>query len=115
MPTSSNLTLATIGALDGGMAQGIVDAAITMAIADLDDRGRDGKPRQVVITLGMVQPEGSAYIVANVKATAKLPAYQTGDIVAKMQRDKGQSQLVFETFSPDNPDQPAFPALDEKE
>ncbi len=36
----------TIGDLDQGAARAIIDVAIKEAVADLDDRGADGKPRK---------------------------------------------------------------------
>jgi len=39
------LCLDNIGELDSGSARLVIDAAIWAAVADLDDRGEDGKPR----------------------------------------------------------------------
>ena len=49
------LTLDAIGDLDEGAARLIVNAALAAAIHDLDDRGSDGKAREVTVTLKMAR------------------------------------------------------------
>lgn len=49
----ANLSLANLHELDNGAAGLVIDDAIRKAVADLDDRGDDGKPRLVNIVVSL--------------------------------------------------------------
>lgn len=99
------LSLDTLGELDGGAARAIVDQAIAAAVADLDDRGDDGKPRRVKILLTLERTD-SGLVIGHVEAAVAVPAWKTAGTVSKVQRrSDGQIGLVFQELAPDDPDQ----------
>lgn len=98
------ICLDTLGQLDQGAAALVIDAAIREAIKDLDDRGEDGKPRQVNIVLNLQRLDGGQ-VMAHVEASPKLPRRRTGGTVGKITCKGGESNVLFEPHSPDNPDQ----------
>lgn len=105
----------SIGEQDGGMARFLIDREINRAINDLEDRAEhDGKPRKVVIEVELMVKEG--LIIADVSATAKLPAYRSRKTVCKLRMEsKGQHALIFQTANPENPDQPTFGDVSEQD
>lgn len=107
------LTIDTLGDLDNEAARAIVNRAIALAVSDLDDRGSDGKPRKVVITLELTLAD-NGLVVGHVEAQAKAPAFRTHGTLGKLRRrkDSDQSQIVFSQFAPDNPDQETFGEFD---
>lgn len=108
-----NLTVENLGEMDGGRAGGIINAAINRAVTDLDDRGKDGKPREVTITLTMQQSDESNLIFTKVKAKAKLPEYATASTVAELkQLAHGEIALAFQPLSPHDPDQEPLPKME---
>jgi hypothetical protein len=102
-----NLTLATLGDLDGGRAGLMIDAAILRAIGDIEDRGHDGKPREVNIKLTLLR-DGGDRISAEVKAGAKVPVYATAKTVGQLATVKGELGVAFQADNPRRPDQPTF-------
>lgn len=110
----SVLSLETLGDLDEGHAGPMINSAIAAAVADLDDRGADEKPRQIVITIGICKASDGNYAISQVKAAVKLPPYSTGKTVSKIERKNGKSSLAFDAYSADNPDQAHFEVLDKK-
>lgn len=111
-----NLSIQNLGEVDGGRAGGIIDAAIKAAVADLDDRGKDGLPRKVTITLSMKQSDESNLIFTSVKAKATLPEYATSSTVAEFkQLPHGEGlALAFQPLSPHDPDQEPLPKMQER-
>ncbi len=100
-----NLCLATLGNLDGGAAELIIDAALKAAVADLDDRGADELPRKVQIEVELKQLDNK-FIEAHVVAFARVPKRRTASTIGRLMRDqKQQSRLSFQSEAPDNPDQ----------
>lgn len=102
------LNCRNIGELDDGRAELIINSAITRLLDDLDNRGRDGKPRTLTITLTGVEEEGSVYF--DVQAGVKIPAQRTGTTKTKIRQKKGRTglsepQAVFSFESPLEPDQ----------
>lgn len=98
----------SIGELDDGRAELIINSAIIRALDDLDNRGKDGKPRTITITLTGIESEGNVYF--DVQAGVKIPAQRTGTTKAKIRQKKGRGglaepQAVFSFESPDEPDQ----------
>lgn len=99
-----NLRLETLGALDEGRAQAIIDAEINAAIKDLDDRGGDGQKRKVVIELTMFRNKHER-VETTVKAQAKLPprqVYPTDSKLTHHPKHPGQMTLLFNENSPAN-------------
>lgn len=109
-----NLSVATIGHVDHGAAELIIDAAIKEALEDLDDRGEDDKPRKVLIELS-VQRMANGLVEAHVKAQAKLPPRQTASTIGSLAKRPKGVELMFQEFSPEDPAQPSFEELDREE
>lgn len=114
----TGLSCDTIGDLDGGTARAIIDAEISRAVGDLDDRGgEDGKTRKVKIELSMIKDRG--LIAVSVAAKAELPPYQAGltqGMVEEKATKRGvQKTMLFQDLNPDNPEQPTFPEMDQSE
>lgn len=99
----TNLNCSNLGALDDGAAGHVINAAIREAIADLEDRGEDGKPRQVNIVLEMTKDQG--LIIAHVQAGAKIPKRRTGNTSGKIVMDGKQPAFQFSEMAPDDPTQ----------
>ena len=102
-----NLKLETLGKLDEGRAQAIIDAEIKQAVADLDDRGKDGQKRKVIIELTMVRNKHDR-IETVIKAQAKLPPRQVYPTDSKVAHDPTNPKslvLMFNENAPENIDQ----------
>jgi hypothetical protein len=100
------LECAKIGSLNKGAAEHIVNAAIKEAITDLDDRGADGKPRQVHIIIELRQlDEGKGPTVAHVEACAKVPRRRTGGHAGQLIINGKQATFEFREHNPDDPRQ----------
>ena len=67
------LTCEHLGSLDQGHAAAIINASIRDAIKDLEDRGKDGKSRKVVIEVELKLGEREDVVEAHVSAGAKIP------------------------------------------
>lgn len=99
-----NVTCDTMGDLDGGLARAVINKALSTAIADLDDRGDDGKPRTVTITVTMARMD-NGLIVTDIQASTKTPAYRTSATVSKLKSGPEGARLLFQQFSPNDPNQ----------
>lgn len=109
-----DLSMETLGEVDRGAAQAIVDAEISKAIEDIDDRGSDEKPREVNIKLVMQQrPDG--LVETHVACQAKVPPRRTNPTLAELNRKGGHSNLVFSSHAPDNPNQKTLPVMDRED
>lgn len=97
------INLQNLKELDNGAAGAVIDDAIRKAVADLDDRGDDGKPRQVVIVLEIKRVPESDAITAHVEADAKLPKKRTRNTYAVVGHVQGELNLLFQSHSPQNP------------
>lgn len=107
------ITLANVGELDHGSARLVIDDAIRAAVADVDDRGQDGKPRTVVVTLTLQKVEGSDTISAHVEAEARVPKRRTGRTFATVGRlGGGEVGLLFQAHSPGDPFQKTIDELE---
>jgi hypothetical protein len=107
------LSLETIGELDGGRSAGIINAALKAAVADLDDRGEDGKPREVNIKLKLLKKKGNIFISAQAKTN--MPAYQTDDTVGELRQTKSGIAIEFQPLAPENPQQEPLPKMSHAE
>jgi hypothetical protein len=96
--------------VDGGSAEAIIDAAINEALADLDDRGDDDKPRRVLIELTLARMK-NGLVEASIKAQSKLPPRQTASTIGNLAKRKDRAVLMFQELSPEDPDQPSFGEL----
>src|SRR6185369_11518126 len=94
----------TIGNLDHGTARVAIDLAIRTVIADLDDRGEDGKPRKVNITLEFSKMEGGQ-IVTSVEVGTALPKLRSAGTIGRIARKDGKSVVMFQDLDPRDPDQ----------
>jgi len=99
-----NLSLETLGELDNGAAKVIINAALQRAMQDLDDRGDDGKAREVTLKITMQKIDGGL-VSTKVEAAAKMPSYLTNGTVCRPKVINGQSRLLFQQLAPDDPDQ----------
>lgn len=110
------LTCDQIGNLDGGVARALINAEIAAAVADVTDRGeQDGKPRQVVITIEIINQKGQ--LIADVRAKAKCPDQRSGLTIGESRMMPGgkKTGFRFQSRNPENPMQPTFEDLDENE
>lgn len=105
-----NLTAASIGDLDNGAAALAIDREIAAAIADMDDRGEDGKPRVVTIQIAMcMRDNGEADVVVDV--SAKLPKLRTFSTTCNLKRSGGGVDLAFQERNSSNPNQPTLDGM----
>lgn len=98
------ITIDTLGDLHHGAARLAINAEIARAVADIDDRGDDGKERKVTVELSL-QKMDDALTVALIRCQAKLPPRQTAATVAKIQYKNGEAQLAFQDMAPEDPSQ----------
>jgi hypothetical protein len=111
---NQTLTLESLGDLNMGTARVIVNEEIKRAVLDTEDRGGDEKPRKVVIEVIMTRRE-DGLIETEIAAQAKLPPRRAASTTCKpVHRGKNDVNLVFESWSPENPDQAAFPEMDKE-
>jgi hypothetical protein len=107
----THLTCDSLGDLDGGRARGIIDAALSTMVRDLEERGHDEKTRVLTITVTTLTKQGITAI--DVQANAKLPPYRTNMTAACLRQEKSsaglQTNLYFQEDNPENPDQPTLP------
>ena len=97
----------TLGALDNGAVGLLIDEAIASAMNDLSDRGDDGQPRTVTITLEMKRKGRTPVVEA--KVCAKVPPYRSGPTSgAEKAIGNGQAGLYFQPMNADNADQPTM-------
>lgn len=112
----TDLRVDTIGNLDEGRAEAMVNAALRVAAADMEDRGHDGLPRKVKIEVTM-QKDGANVVLTTVAVKADLPPYRSDKTACKLgQRQTRQgpvATLLFQEFNSENPDQGTLPAMDE--
>ena len=98
------LNLESLAALDGGAAGAIIEAALREAVADLDDRGQDKKPRKVLIAVTMLVLE-NGQVAVDVDACAQMPKRRTAATFCRIRKEAVGSSLLFQEFAPDNPNQ----------
>lgn len=101
------LNLGTLGDLDDGGAAVLINHKIADAVKDLEDRGaKDGKERQVIITIRMRKMDGGKNTAVGVDAVVKAPPFRINDTVTETRIGRGeQPVLVFQQFAPDDPQQ----------
>lgn len=103
------LSLETLGQLAAGQAQATVNAAISAAIRDTEDRGSDNKPRKIIIEIVLLKLSDDA-ISAAVKAKTTVPPYVTAATIGELKPDeRGRASMVFAPAAPHNPNQPNLP------
>ena len=110
------LTCRTIGDLNGGVAERVIDEHIKKAVDDMEDRGlEDGKPRKVVITLDMIKHTSDMTLI-DVNVETKLPPSRvpttSGSPKRRIVEGDAVNDLLFQTANPTNPDQGTFKAMD---
>jgi hypothetical protein len=100
-----SLCLDTLGQLHDGAAREAIDLAIRTAIADVDDRGDDGKARKVQIVIELKRHDNGT-VATVVEAAAVLPKYRTAETFSKFhKRSDKHVGLLFDSLSPEDPDQ----------
>jgi hypothetical protein len=99
-----NLCLATLGELNSGAAGVVIDSALRGLVADLDDRGDDGKERKTIITIGAKKLDNGQVAIA-VEAKTKVPAYRTPATIGNLKHVKGELFVQFQSEDPEDPDQ----------
>lgn len=110
------LALCNLGLLDRGAAAIVVDKALAQAVADCDDRGDDGKPRTVTITVSLVKLK-SGLVETTLEASLGLPKFRVNPTASQPKIDHAKKQLVlnFQPDSPGAPDQESIPFDDREE
>lgn len=105
------LTIDTLGDLDSGMARAVANLSIKKMMEDAEDRGDDEKPRKVVITVTALKISDQQ-ISVSFSCQLKLPALQPKATVGKIVFREGEPAVLFQTMSPENPDQNTFPEFE---
>lgn len=108
----ATLTLESLSQLADGQAKAAINAALTAAIRDTEDRGDDKKPRKVTIDVVLLKI-GDDNITAVVGAKTTLPPYKTKPTFGKLKVDGRSCEMVFSPACADNPDQPRLPHTDD--
>lgn len=91
--------------LADGYAGRAIDAGIAEVSKDIDERGRDGQKRKLVLTLTFT-PESNGHVEVDVQVSTKLPAFRPPTTKAKY--DGAAGGLVFDPDCRDNPAQKTF-------
>ena len=97
----------TIGRLDHGFGQVVIDEAIAKVAKDLDQRGEDEKVRTVTIKL-MFWQDGDV-TKTDFEVDTKLPPLKLRTTSGYHEPSgRGNRQIVFREKNPDRPDQPVI-------
>lgn len=105
--TCEKLTLEKLGALSGGLFGFSLERHINQIVDDLDDRGTDGLPRKLVITITFRRLGDEVEI--NPALSVRYPDKRYRPTVAKFVAGRdGGTALGFQVASPENPDQPGL-------
>jgi len=100
------LTLDSLGDLDDGAGRIAINGALAEAVKDLDERGEDGKAREVTIKVTLEQMAKSRNITIDVQAAVKMPSYKINPTIAEIRvGQKGKKVAVFQQHAPDDPAQ----------
>ena len=102
------LSLSTLGLLNNGSAEAVVNAALSAAVLDTEDRGAgprgDRKERQVNITVTFIgRADGNVEI--GLQAGVKMPKYRVADTVADVRMRDGKPFLLFRDDAAHDPRQ----------
>lgn len=110
----TNLCYFTLGDLDSGAAEKIITAGLNSMLADLDDRGDDGKPREVNIKVILVRADDgrSDTVVAHVEVGTKCPSRRTAGTMGKIRMSVRGAEFQFQTLAPDDPNQRTIDELE---
>jgi hypothetical protein len=100
------LQTVSLAQLSDGYAGRVIDEALQEAHKDLYQRGSDGKPRKVVITITL-QPEANNQVDIDVQAKTAFPPMRPPSTKAKLDMNAGG--LIFNPDCADNPDQMTIP------
>lgn len=108
------LDLDTLGLLDDGRAKVIIERAMAEAVADLEDRGADGRPREITIKIKLEQEAEDAYSIS-VEAGTKRPGWKTTPHAAKARKQRGEVTLNFNEYEADDANQTRIEDRDQPE
>lgn len=92
----------TLNMLSDGYVGKVFEEGLGSVVKDLIDRGHDGKPRKLVLTLTMV-PQDKGRVEIDAQVTTKAPAFRPPKTVAKLDANAGG--LMFNPDMAENPDQ----------
>ncbi len=107
------LSLRTLGELDNGSAELVINAAIRAAVADIDDRGDDGVKRQVHIIVEFKKLD-NGIVATTVEAEAKVPKRRTATTLASLFVTPKGPEAVFQSYAPDDPHQRTIDEAEEQ-
>jgi hypothetical protein len=88
--------------LSDGYTGKAIDKALGEVSRDIDDRGRDGKTRKIIITL-TITPEGEDHVEIDTQVQTKMPAFRPPTTKAKL--DEKAGGMIFNPDCRDNPSQ----------
>lgn len=104
-----DLSLATLGELNNGVAGAVINAALLAAVRDTEDRGlEDKKPRKVTITVS-IEKIAEESVQVEVEAKTSLPAYRTDKTIGTLGFTGKDPVVKFQPMSGARPDQETFP------
>ena len=102
------LTHETLGELDHGMVGVAIDDALRRASQDLEDRGSDGKPRQVTIKIAMMSVNETDSKV-EVDIELKTPPMKSAPTMSQNRPVSGRGRgMAFRSSNPSRTDQPTI-------
>lgn len=97
---STTLSLETIGQIDDGAAETLIEQELQRVVADADANGSDCKKRKVVIQVTL-QVDKNGVMKTSLQCQAKLPARETREVGSSTRKDRGIAKLLFEEFGED--------------
>ena len=96
--SATTLSLETIGQIDDGAAETLIEQELQRAIADTDAFGADFKKRKVVIQVTFQVDKKSGMLKTSLQCQAKLPARETREVGSETKKERGVPKLLFEEF-----------------
>lgn len=99
---STTLSLETIGQIDDGAAETLIEQELQRVVADADANGLDCKKRKVVIQVTLQVDKKSGVMKTSLQCQAKLPARETREVGSSTRKDRGIAKLLFEEFGEDD-------------
>lgn len=101
----------SLSQLSDGYTGKAVDVALATVAKDISDRGDDGKPRTVTLTLTFT-PAGKDRVDVDTQVAFKVPPLHPPKTQAKFDHKAGG--LIFNPDCSENPDQQTFADIDQE-
>lgn len=102
------LTCDNIGELNCGRARAAINSVLAQVLADLDERGDDGKERRATITVAIGRINDTSNIYIDVRTKVTMPSLDSGSTIAELIHNGRRIEAHFRPDSPERPDQPTM-------